>query len=63
MCCGFFVVTVIVFAHTTAAAPRTLLENVSFTFWCVIANFAVCLGLVAYVSRRLHKARVARTNA
>ena len=63
ICSGVFVVTVIVFVRMTAGAPRTLLQDVSFTFWGVIANFALCLGVVAYVSRRLHKARVARANS
>ena len=62
-CCGIFVVTVIIFVQATAGAPRTLLQDVSFTFWGVIANFALCLGVVAYVSRRLHKARTARANS
>ena len=63
VCCGIFVVTVIVFVRMTAVAPRTLLQDVSFTFWGVIANFILCLGVVAYVSRRLHKAHIARANS
>jgi hypothetical protein len=63
LCCGVFVLTVIVFIRMTAGTPRTLLQDVSFTFWGVIANFALCLGVVAYVSRRLHKARVARAKS
>ena len=63
LCCGLFIITVVVFARMTAGTPRMLLQDVSFTFWGVIANFALCLGTVVYVSRRLHKARMARTNS
>jgi hypothetical protein len=63
MCCGVFVITVVVLAGITRNAPLQLLREVSFTFWAVVANFALCLGTVAYVSRRLHKARAARVNA
>lgn len=55
VCCGIFVVTVVVFARLTSSAPLTVLRNVSFTFWGIFVNFAVCLGIVAYVSRRLQK--------
>jgi len=63
VCCGIFVVTVVIFARMTAAAPLAVLRNVSFTFWGVFVNFAVCLGVVAYVSRRLHKAHAQRRDA
>ena len=57
VCCGIFVVTVVMFARMTNVAPLAVLRNVSFTFWGVFVNFAVCLGVVAYVSRRLAKRR------
>jgi uncharacterized membrane protein YoaT (DUF817 family) len=63
VCCGIFLITVILFARMTAQAPLSALRNVSFTFWGVFINFALCLGTVAYVSRRLHKARMAQANA
>jgi hypothetical protein len=63
VCCGIFLITVILFARMTGQAPLSALRNVSFTFWSVFINFAVCLGTVAYVSRRLHKARTAQANA
>ena len=63
VCCGVFVVTVVMFAHLTSTAPRAALRDVSLTFWGIVVNFALCLGTVAYVSRRLHKARIARANA
>lgn len=55
VCCGIFVVTVVIFARMTGDAPLVVLRDVSFTFWGVFVNFAVCLGVVAYVSRRLQK--------
>jgi hypothetical protein len=62
ICCGIFIITVVVFARMTLDAPLVLLRNVTSTFWGVIVNFAICLGTVAYVSRRLHKARTTRAN-
>ena len=63
LCCGIFLITVVLFARMTGNAPLSALRNVSFTFWGVFINFAVCLGTVAYVSRRLHKARAIQANA
>jgi membrane protein implicated in regulation of membrane protease activity len=63
VCCGIFVVTVVIFARMTGVAPLAVLRNVSFTFWGVFVNFAVCLGLVAYVSRRLQKQAAKREDA
>jgi hypothetical protein len=63
VCCGIFVVTVVIFARMTGVAPLAVLRNVSFTFWGVFVNFAVCLGVVAYVSRRLKKQAPQREGA
>jgi membrane protein implicated in regulation of membrane protease activity len=60
VCCGIFIVTVAIFARMTSVAPLAVLRDVSFTFWGVFVNFAVCLGVVAYVSRRLAKRRNVR---
>jgi hypothetical protein len=57
MCCGVFIVTVVILARLTSAEPLGALRNVSSTFWAVCANFVVCLGTVAYVSQRLQRPR------
>jgi len=62
ICCGVFVITIVLLARITARAPLDGLRDVSSTFWGVCINFAVCLGVVAYVSRRLHKARSMKAN-
>ena len=62
VCCGIFVITVVMFARMTLSVPLVLLRDVTSTFWGVIVNFAICLGTVAYVSRRLHQARTTRAN-
>jgi hypothetical protein len=60
VCCSVFVVTVVMLAGVTAKSPLQPLREVAFTFWGVFLNFALCLGTVAYVSRRLHKTRTDR---
>ena len=55
MCCGVFIVTVVILARLTSAEPLGALRSVSFTFWAVCVNFVVCLGTVAYVSQRLQR--------
>jgi hypothetical protein len=62
-CCGIFVVSVLLFAKTTHDAPLNALRNVVSTFWGVFINFAICLGIVAYVSRRLHRAHVTKVSS
>lgn len=54
-CCGVFVVTVVIFARMTSVVPLAVLRSVSLMFLGVFVNFAVCLGIVLYVSRRLRK--------
>jgi hypothetical protein len=55
MCCGVFIITVVILARLTSAEPLNALRNVSLTFWAVCVNFVVCLGTVAYVSQRLQR--------
>jgi hypothetical protein len=63
VCCGIFLITVILFIRMTNTAPLSTLRNVSFTFGGVVINFVLYLGTVAYVSRRLHKARTAQASS
>jgi hypothetical protein len=62
LCCGVFIVTVVILAQLTGAEPLGPLHRVSFTFWAVCVNFAVCLATVAYVSRRLQRGESPRTD-
>ncbi|HVF16190.1 MAG TPA: hypothetical protein VNA21_04740 [Steroidobacteraceae bacterium] len=63
LCCGVFIVTVVILARLTGAEPLGILRNVSLAFWAVCANFVVCLGTVAYVSQRLQRGPSKRMDA
>jgi hypothetical protein len=61
LCCGVFIVTVVILTRITGAEPLGTLRNVALTLWAVCVNFVVCLGTVAYVSQRLQPRDSKRT--
>jgi hypothetical protein len=63
LCCGVFIVTVVILTRITGVEPLGTLRNVVLTFWAVCVNFVVCLGTVAYVSRRLQPRDSKRADA
>jgi hypothetical protein len=53
VCCGVFAISVVVLARMTADAAVKPLREWALVLLLVCVNYALCLGAVMYVSRRL----------
>ena len=62
VCCGVFAITVVVLARMTAEAALKPLRDWPLVLALVCLNYALCLGAVMYVSRRL-RMRAAKADA